>query len=159
MNKKEHSDLSGWKNLKKLLNQLDKTQIETGFFPESKYGDDNDNLQIAQVAAWQEFGTPFEVGSHIPPRDFMRGDFKFKMSSRKTRYKIIEATNNVLRGTALKLAMEQLRKHCQDMMMDAIDERAEPRNKDSTIAKKGFNDPLNETGVMLESVKAKITRG
>lgn len=157
MNKKGQSDLLGWKNLKKLLNQLDETQIEAGFFPESKYGAENNNLQIAQVAAWQEWGT--HGGEHIPPRPFMRVDFKFKMSSRKTRYKIIEATNNVLRGTALKLAMEQLRKHCQDMMMDAIDERAEPRNEDSTIAKKGFNDPLNETGVMLESVKAKITRG
>lgn len=157
MNKKGHSDLSGWKNLKKLLNQLDKTQIETGFFPESKYGAENDNLPVATVATWQEWGT--HGGEHIPPRPAMRVDFKFKMRSRKTRYKIIEATNNVLRGTALKLAMEQLRKHCQDMMMDAIDERAEPRNADETIAKKGFNDPLNETGVMLESVKAKITRG
>jgi len=159
MNKKGQSDLSGWKNLKKLLNQLDKTQIETGFFPESRYGADNDNLQVAQVAAWQEFGTPFEVGSHIPPRPFMRVDFKYKMKSPDMRKHIVSATNNILQGQAVKQSLTPLAKQCQDVMVEAIDERDDPENADSTKRLKGFNDPLNEYGDMMDAVKAKITRG
>jgi hypothetical protein len=157
MNKKGQSDLSGWKNLKKLLNQLDKTQIETGFFPESKYGADNDNLQVAQVAAWQEWGT--YDGEHIPPRPFMRVDFKYKMTSQKMKLHIITATNNVLQGQAVKQALKPLAARCQDLMMDAIEERSTPRNSEETISQKGFDDPLIEFGDMRDAVKAKITRG
>lgn len=159
MSKKGTSDLSGWNNLKKLLNQLDKLQIETGFFPESQYGSENDNLPVAQVAAWQEFGTPFKIGDHIPPRPFMREDFTFKMKSRNMRLGVITSLNRVLSGTAPREALKPMLKKCQDAMMDAIEERTSPMNDPETVDKKGFNDPLIEYDDMRDAVKAKITRG
>lgn len=150
---KNNSDLSGWNNLLSKINKLKSVTIETGFFEEDTYDADNDFLPVAQVAAWQEFGTPT-----IPPRAFIRLGWTDAMHSR--------AFTKVYGGVVKRIiakkqsvgdGLEQLGFLSQSLMKREIREWDYPPNAPSTVSHKGFNDPLIETEKMLDSVKFKLT--
>jgi len=105
-----------------------------------------DGTSVAMVAAINEFGAP---SRGIPPRPFVREGTIAKHKD--------EWGPQV--GEALKASGMDARKALQGMgeiitgeMQEAIVDFTDPRNAPSTIKRKGFDDPLVDTGQMLRSV-------
>ena len=154
--KKKDSDLTGWHNLRRILNDLDGMGFETGFFEEDQYGPENDTLSVAQVATWQEFGT--YDGGLIPERPFMRVGLVGKMKSKDFERKQAFAVKRILSKKETPIsAVSKLGKVSADYLFAQIVTWNTPPNAESTVEQKGFDDPLIETQTMLDSAKYKMT--
>lgn len=144
----------GWNRLKRKLTSFSEDRsIDVGFFSDSKYGPDNDRLQVAQVAAWNDYGS-----STNPPRPFMTVYYMNHVRSvgpemcRKAFLllltKNITEVNNYLKTCARDLADE-----LQEIILDFPGD-----NSLAWIEQKGFNDPLLHTGHMFDSVALKVRK-
>lgn len=104
-------------------------------------------ISVAEVAAANEFG-----GDHRPPRPFM----KYTVNSRKRKWR------NILRDILpqymddVKKALEKLGDVCAEDLQDVIRIWTSPPNAPSTVKKKGFNDPLVDSGQMMNSVHWRV---
>ncbi len=149
-------DKSGWEKIKKNLLQGNQEHISLGFFPESKYGPENDNLQVAQVAQFMEEGNPVKY----PPRPFIRVGFLPRLKTAEYVPLFQNAITSVLEGKAtFKQAYTKMGPVLVKGLQNEIIGWDTPPNSAKTIAEKGFNDPLIDTGKMLESVDFKVERG
>jgi len=126
---------------KKELKKIDKS-YGVGFHKESRHFD---GQFVAAIAAFQEFGT-----GNIPARPFMRQAIDSNLDNLKRAYFIAMKSDN-LRPRALEIVARKLLAGIQDQIISI----KKPRNAKSTIRRKGFDNPLIETGLMLESVKSK----
>ncbi|KEH08726.1 hypothetical protein QE321_gp160 [Pseudomonas phage SPA01] len=140
-------------SLIKRVEALDGTTVEVGFFPEDRYGSENGNLPVAQVAAYNEFGT-----TRNPTRPFMAPTFE-EFTSQFHYARLMKSTfENVLRdGRQTNTLLKKLGKMVAEQMQVNIDDYP-GSNSPAWAAYKGFNDPLFHTGKMLESVKFQIHR-
>lgn len=151
-------DKKKWEQVKKRLLTSSQNQLDIGFFREDQYGSDNNNLNVAAVAAWNEFGDA-RWSVNIPPRPFMRtglgnyvtttafkkilaGELKLVFSGKRTINKVYDSIGKVL----------------TEKVQETILELNDPPNAPSTVERKGFNDPLIDTGFMYDSVKYKIRK-
>lgn len=135
----------------KRLDKLNGTEVEVGFFEDDKYGPENGNLFVAQVAAYNEFGT-----ETVPQRPFMTETFEGFANQFQMARGIRAVFMNALQdGRRVQGLLKSLGVTVADIMQVSIDDWP-GSNSPSTIARKGKNDPLYDTGKMLESVKFKI---
>jgi hypothetical protein len=110
--------------------------LENATYPASKEGPP---LHVAQVAFWNEFGTV-----RAPARPAFRTTISKQSKEWGDRLgKAVIATNYDGRQ-ALGLLGQSMR----DDLENAIAQWSEPSNAQSTIDRKGFNDPLVWTGTM-----------
>jgi hypothetical protein len=150
--------------LKRRLAMLANTKTEVGFFADKKYGPENDNLPVAQVAWWQEQGTfSKSTGSaHIPARPFflttMHVLTKGLPAKNLTKRMAWAAEMFLFKRMSPIPAMENAGEVVKEQLQGAIDRWSHPRNADSTIAQKGFNNPLIETGFMKDSVAFRVVK-
>ena len=104
-------------------------------------------ISVAAVATANEYG-----GKHRPPRPFMR--YTAKSRARKWR--------NIVRDLLpqyaddIKKVLEHLGPIASDDMADVIRIWTSPPNSPSTIKRKGFNDPLVDSGQMMNSVRWEV---
>lgn len=139
--------------LRKRLAQLDGTEVEIGFFEEDRYGPENENLPVAQVAYYNEFGTV-----HNPTRPFMEetfGDAMTQKQANKTMKAIFESA--LTNGRAIPRLLIALGDDFAEAMKTTI-LHYPGSNSAETIAKKGRNSPLRDTEFMMNSVKFQIHR-
>ena len=139
----------GWNRLK---NQLKEKQSASaiGLFEDDKYSNGD---FIAFIGAIQEFGT-----DKIPERSFIREWFDKNVNKfpKKIRGKLLSLyKGNITFDDMLKWLGEL----GQDGIRETIIKKNSPPNAPSTIAKKGFNDPLIDSGKMLVSIKHKEYKG
>jgi len=131
--------------LKKFIRQLQVAKV-TEVVVGVQQGADNDGQQIAEYAAYNEFGT-----ESIPERSFMRSAFDENLAELKqdmdTQYGRVQAGQITVR-TALGLV--GLRH--QDQIKNKIDTNIPPPNSPVTIAKKGSSHTLIDTGAMKNSI-------
>ena len=131
--------------LKKFIRQLQVAKV-TEVVVGVQQGADNDGQQIAEYAAYNEFGT-----ESIPDRSFMRSAFDENLAELKqdmdTQYGRVQAGQITVR-TALGLV--GLRH--QDQIKNKIDTNIPPPNSPVTIAKKGSSHTLIDTGAMKNSI-------
>lgn len=152
------SNKSGWVKLKKELNVGDLKELRIGFFKEDNYGIDNGNLPVALVAAWQDKGAPFVGEQHIPARPFMTQGLKSLLKSPiytnkyKQAYSNILLNNSTFEAEYIKISLAVV-----PDLQKIIDRWSTPPNAALTVAKKGVNNPLVDTGKMRDSVKAKVS--
>ena len=119
-------------------------------------------VSAAQVAFWLEYGTTTATAgilasgdTHIPPRPFFRN----MITKNSPRWgKLVMA--------ALKLSNYDTRKamaivgiRIGEQLQASIVEFKTPRNADSTIKAKGFDDPLIDSHNMLRSVEYAVQDG
>lgn len=146
------------KALIKRMKALDGTEVEGGFFEEDRYGPEQDNLPVAFVAYMNEYGHSIgPIGT--PERPFMHETFEgsreqFHMARAMRKVFLSALTDGRSVGRVLKEAGVLV----VDLLQAAIDDYP-GSNAPSTIARKGFDDPLRNTGRMLDSVKFKIHKG
>lgn len=144
-------DFKEFNKLQKSLKRLEETILEAGFFEEDRYGPDNGNLYVAQVAFWNERG----IG--VPRRPFLQPAFTDPGNLGWYRSMVLRVMNEALEGrdytAKLKALGEQLKGDIQVNIEDYPGS-----NSRQWVEIKGFDDPLFYTGKMLDSVKYKIGR-
>lgn len=147
------ADTSQWEKMKKNLMKGQHLAAKVGFF-DSYYGPENDNLSVAQVAQWQEEGT-----DKIPMRPFMRYYTMQLEKDEKLVRELAPFINQIALGTMSwtqlynKLGIELVTD-----LKQVIEKWFIPMNAPLTVELKGFNDPLIDTGKMLDSVEYQLGR-
>jgi hypothetical protein len=117
-------------------------ELKVGFLEGSTYPDGT--TSVPYVAAIQEFGSPAE---NIPPRPYFRNMIAENAPMWGDDIaKVLKATNYDGNQT-LSLMGERINGQLQDSIRNTND----PRNAASTIAKKGFDNPLIDSGHLLSS--------
>lgn len=101
-----------------------------------------DGTSVAEVAIHNEFG-----GGNTPPRPFMRTCVQRRSKNWKKYLR-----DNLVRYDDPRHPLSELARNMVDDLKDYIKIWTRPPNAPSTIKKKGFNDPLVETGRMMDSV-------
>lgn len=136
------------KAVKRRLKSLDGTKLQVGFFAEDKY--DDTGMPVSQVAMFNEFGTYLH-----PARPFMKDTFESSYAKTAIKHGLTEVFKAAIKGQAMQYKLRQLGERLVEIMQATID--AYPgSNSAATILRKGFNDPLYDTGKMIESVKFQI---
>lgn len=135
-------------------NLAEAKSVEVGFFPEDIHP--KNNIPVAAVAYDNEYGVPDnELEGHpapIPARPFFR-------------YAI--ATNQPQWNEAFAASMKAVKYHAapaldgmgaliQMQVKNSIETWTSPMNSQFTIRMKDGNDPLVETGFMVDHVKYKV---
>lgn len=137
----------------KRVSQFNGTEVEIGFFEEDKYGPENGNQYVANVAAYNEFGTTLN-----PTRPFMQETFGDAMNQLHMAWAFKRIVLSLLtNGRAVPRLLQQLGNDVADMLRVSIEDYP-GSNSPRWVRVKGFNDPLFHTGKMLESVKFVIHR-
>jgi len=107
-----------------------------------------DNGQtVSQIAAWNEFGTDM-----IPERPFLRGTVaKYNDEYKDTLRKVVQEVLNA-RDPASHAAIDRLALKVVADVKNTITELKDPPNADATIAAKGSDNPLIDTGQLRQSI-------
>ena len=140
--------MTGGDKLEKYLRELAaKVQnpgtLNVGFLEGSEYPD---GTPVAAVAAYNEYG-----GSG-PPRPFFRGMIAKKRGNWGKKLGEILKQNHFDGKKSLALMGEGI----SGQLRESIQEFSDPANAPSTVAQKGFDKPLVDTGHMLNSVDSEV---
>lgn len=141
--------------LRKRLEQLDGMEVEVGFFEEDRYGPENDNLPVAQVAFYNEFGTV-----HNPTRPFMAETFEDSLTQTFMQKMVKQVFENVLlNGRAVQRLLRDIGDGIAEQMMVRILNYPGSNSPETIARKEGRNTPLRDTEFMMNSVKFHIHKG
>ena len=128
----------------KEIRKQKKKSLTVGFFDETY----PDGTRIGKIATINEYGVPER---NQPPRPFMRNTII------KNRKKWLDILQDIVpQNMNLERSLNILGDVIADDVSEMIRAFAVPENRESTIARKGFNDPLVETGRMRDSVGWKV---
>ena len=108
-----------------------------------------DGTPVAMVAFWNEYGTRTS-----PVRAF----FRTTVSEQKKNW-VLSVQNLMKMHNDPKRVMGLIGVHMQEQIVQSINTWSDPPNSAYTIAKKGFDKPLVETGVLMRSIKSEVGEG
>lgn len=147
------SNRKGWEQLKKRLAKFDERSIDVGFFRREKYGPDNENLYVAEVAYINDQGN-----STVPPRPFMSVDFESYVSSeykKKAKHLFLKLLFH--KNVPFLKELQSIGQEFSDELKTIIYDY--PGNNSQWWAEfKGFDDPLFHTGVMVNAVNYRVKK-
>lgn len=147
-------DRRGARRLRQLLSPKHSRSIRTGWWNSMH----EDGITVAQIAAWNEEGRinkGFFNGTITPPRPFVR--LGFIPATRKKLNNLAPALREVFSGRKTwDEFFTSLSSELKEDLQEVILEWSTPPNSAATIALKGFNDPLIESGLMYDSVKTEV---
>ena len=116
----------------------------------------------AQVAFWNEYGTTSStVGAaapgniHIPPRPF----FRTMIAKQSPTWGRLAMGALKLRKFNSEEALKIMGVKIGEQLQESIIDFKNPRNADSTVEGKGFDDPLIDSHNMLRSVEYQVSGG
>lgn len=143
----------------KLQRELDKlhalskqpSQVKVGLPAGSMNYPDGTNLIM--VAVVNEFGS---VDGRIPERSFLRSTVVTKRDVFKKFWRSNRAKNLLTGKADAKPLLELLGQLAQAEVQKTILEVSEPPNAPATIAAKGSSNPLNDTGVLRQSIRYEV---
>jgi len=156
-------DKSAWNKLKKNFLQAEQYEGRVGWFPEDRYGSDNDNLQMAQVAKWNEEGHINGAGSLVPnaetpPRPFMRVSFRNALKAGANDREFREIVQAVVDGKSVLQPLKSAGKAFENTLRKVMLDFDNPPNAALTIEMKGFDDPLIKTSQLVANVNSKVAK-
>ena len=105
-----------------------------------------DGTPVAMVAFWNEYGTRTS-----PVRAF----FRTTVSENKKNW-VLSVQNLMKIHSDPKQVMGLIGVHMQEQIVQSINTWSDPPNSAYTIAKKGFDKPLVETGLLMRSIKSEV---
>ena len=108
-----------------------------------------DGTPVAMVAFWNEYGTRTS-----PVRAF----FRTTVSENKKNW-VLSVQNLMKMHNDPKQVMGLIGVHMQEQIVQSINTWSDPPNSAYTIAKKGFDKPLVETGLLMRSIKSEVGDG
>lgn len=142
-----------WQNMKKNLIKGEPLAAKIGVF-DKYYGEENDNLPVAQVFQWNE------EGSETNP---MRPAIHYFIMQLEKEGKFIPFVSKYLNSVAMgsmtwTQLYEKIGEAAAKDLKEVVDQWEIPPNSETTIEEKGRNDPLVDTGTMRDSIESKIGR-
>jgi hypothetical protein len=123
--------------------------LRMGFLEGAKYVGEDEGLPIAQVAFWNEFGTI---------RAPARPAFRTTIADRSGAWGKGLGASIVAHDYDGEAALKDLGQAMRDDLESSIATWSTPPNAPSTIAKKGFNDPLIDSGQMQRAPAYEIVK-
>lgn len=151
--------ITGGKKLRARLQQIakqvnHKTTVKVGFMGGATYPD---GTSVAQVAFWNEYGTTHKdpdgnVMWETPARPF----FRRMISAKSPGWGVSLGRQIVNSGFNLQVGMGRMGEIIIGQLAESITEFNAPALAASTIAAKGFDKPLVDTGHMLNSITYKV---
>lgn len=133
--------------LRELSAKIDKPgTLRVGFLERASYPD---GKPVAMIAAIQEFGAP---ARGIPPRPFFRSMIAAKQNEWAPALAAILKQNGYDAPQALALLGDGI----AGQLRQSVRDTKSPGNAASTIAKKGFDDPLIDTGHLFQSIDSEV---
>mgnify|MGYP004547983203 CR=1 FL=1 len=154
-------DIKGLNNLLSGLKQELKVKVGVLGGKEKKRKGEEEAPTLAFVGQIQEFGS---VSKKIPKRSFIREPLQkhLKKKVEQNKDKIKKAIfDNVNNKVDVKKAYELLGIIAQSIIQESFHNKNDgkwPRNKPSTIARKGFDNPLIDTGRLSKSITYKVVK-
>lgn len=139
----------GWAKVKADSAKLSGWMIEVGLFDDAG---EHDGVHLAQIGFWQEFGT-----STIPARPWLSGGAEFTERAAMRQITSIARRIGRLPGDPQTLLRPLAKAIAEGVKSYAINHAWTP-NAPSTIAGKGFNWPLVETGEMIDAIEGRVKR-
>lgn len=137
----------GWKDIVQGYRNLHGKTIKAGVLQGA--GSEKNGVPISQVATWNEYGT-----SRIPSRPFIAiATDESKGWQSEVKKQVGGITSSVDVNGALNTIGEQMKKDIKNVIGDRS--KLKP-NAPSTIAKKGFDAPLIDTGKLQESIDFEV---
>lgn len=121
--------------------------LKVGFLAGATY---SDGKPVAMIASIQEFGAP---RAGIPARPFFRNMIAAKKGEWPRAIADLIKDNDYDVGKAFNIAGYAIAGQLRQSIIDTNT----PPNAPSTIAKKGFNAPLRDSGHMLNSIGHQVT--
>lgn len=146
-------DNSVWEKLKKNMLQANEVAGELGWTPSEVYGSNHDNLPMAQVANWIEEGV---ASQNIPPRPYMRVGLRNALKKGENKQQFDMMVKAVLDGRSAMQAYRSSSNAFENTLRKVMLDWDNPANAPLTVALKGFNDPLVETGELIANVNFKV---
>ena len=143
---RQEGDVRGFVERARRVNR--KFRIQAGFFPDARY---QTGEPVASVAVKNEFGY-----GNVPARPFMRE------ATHRMRKPLRRALGSQLNARTLSLTQrdaEVVGLVMEDEIRTSIDTGNWAPNSPQTIARKGSDKPLIDTGFMRMSVASKVVRG
>lgn len=131
-------DLTG---LTERMKKLDGAAVKTGIQSGSPH---------LQKAIWNDGGTV-----HIPERPFV-SEFGQRHEGDIDDSSADAVKSMVINKKDPRSALNQLGKEFADLMRQDADDWTNPPNAPRTIAQKGKDDPLDETGEMIADIRSKL---
>lgn len=146
-----------WESIKKNLKAQKGKTVEVGFFDGNLHPITKQS--IPQIAKWNEEGHyngGRYSGTYTPPRPFFRAALNsFMKESFKTKY--LAKVNQIALGRYTWDSLnKEMAEELKELIKKSITGWTTPSNSALTIKLKGFNNPLINTGTMLNSVKYRI---
>ena len=144
-------DLTGFKNLIKACKKAHKRQIRFGWLEKKRYpaAKNKPSLYVAQVAFWQEFGT-----SRFVARPY------FRQLINQVKYRFNDDIRWFLKGVTEGIVDDQqllnLANEIDYTYHATVSRQQYKKLSPITIRIKGHDFQLDNTGVMLNSFKAKV---
>ena len=149
-------DTSVWDKMKKDLLKASGQELQVGIVEPVNYGSDNDNLAVAQVWQWQEEGLP---AKNIPTRPAIRVGFMAPIKKGSYDNYFIESIQRIAEGkSTFKQEYVRLGMVAKVGLKDAVEKWDSPRNSPVTVALKGFDNPLIDSGLLYDSIDFKVDK-
>lgn len=121
-------------------------EVDVGFLEGSTYPD---GTSVPMVAAIQEFGSP---ANNIPPRPFFRSMIQEKSPEWPGAVAGLLKDNDFDAEKTLRQAGEAIKGQLAQSIIDTNS----PPLAAATVARKGFDKPLVDTGHMLHSIGVRV---
>ena len=139
----------GWIKVKHDAAKLSGWMIEVGLFADSG---EHDGIPLPQIGFWQEFGT-----KNIPARPWLSGGAEFVERAALRQMTAIAQRIGRLPGNPKTLLDPLANAVAEGVRSFAINHAWTP-NAPSTVARKGFNWPLVQTGAMIDAIEGRAKR-
>lgn len=154
-------DKSGWEKLKKELELLAQNEIHLGWFSGQIHS--GSNVPMAEIAKDLEEGhvngpTAMFPGAVTPPRPYMRVGLSAALTAGANKQQFLAMIQAVSEGKSSLAAMEQTLPYFEHTLKKVMLDWDTPRNSPATIALKGFDDPLYNSGELIANATAKIAK-
>lgn len=142
-----------FEQIKKTIKDIKDKNLGIGFFNNAGNKRNDTNLTNAEIAIKNNLG----IGVLARPFFTTTMDNNAKKYANDVIKKIFEAVGKCDKNVFIRQAEETLQQAKGDLQQSIVDWQTPP-NAPSTIAKKGFNDPLRDTDQMLNAVNCKIVK-
>lgn len=144
-------DTNHFPKLIKELSYLNSHSLKVGI-PEKTGVQKNGGATVAEYATYNEYGT-----KHIPARPFVSKTTDEKEGWKREQDAVVLSIYK--QKYSAQQAMQRLGKLAQGDIRRTVRAIKTPANAPSTVAKKGRNNPLIETGTMARAINYDIERG